>query len=115
MSDAWGPPIPRSDIAVMAWQRLLDRPTNVYLKRGTTNLPVQKVRIDLDDTSTERLGPTSNLAKLTGVLFGIMDHPTIPNTNIQRGDTFTYYNVKYEVLGLIYTPGEIQAIIEGNA
>lgn len=100
----------------MAWRRISDRPTSVVLVRGSTPLDAQMVRIESDNTVTDQNSPGTNtvmaIQKVT--LFGVRDHATVADTDIERSDRFRINNVQYEVMTIMTPPGEVQAICEAR-
>ena len=48
------------------------------------------------------------------VVFGVREHPTVADTDIQRGDRFVMGATEFEVIGVIEAPGEVQAICEAR-
>jgi hypothetical protein len=99
-------------IASDAWVRINDKPSSISILRNDT-LPLmaaQTVRIErgaIGDTASGGAGETM----ITGVnIFGVRDHQTVADTDIQRGDTFDLDGVLYQVTNVNLTlPGEIQA------
>ncbi len=103
--------------AAYAWRRIQDRPTSITLTReGTGVLAAQDVRIESDNTVSDTTSTGTNtqtaIQKLT--VFGVRDHATVPDTNIQRSDRFRINGVNYEVMSLMTPPGEVQAICEAR-
>lgn len=99
--------------AASAWNRILDRPTEITINRNGTDLPVQTVRLEVPPTPREigvggepQLGL---LGKKTVILFGIKDHPYLDDTDVQRNDRFVWQDESYDVTGVVEFPGEIQA------
>jgi len=45
---------------------------------------------------------------------GVKDHPTVTDTDIQRGDTFALNGINYRVVDLVFVPGEVQARCEAD-
>jgi len=97
-----------------AWRRINDKPTEITLKRGSTMLDQQLVRVEYSSSANEQVGENSIPGTLTVTLFGVKNHPTVSDTDIQRGDRFVLENVEYEVMGVITTTGELQAISEAS-
>jgi molybdenum-dependent DNA-binding transcriptional regulator ModE len=48
-------------------------------------------------------------------VFGVRGHATVTDTDIKPGDKFIAAKKEYEVLSLIHTTGEIQAIARATA
>lgn len=104
--------------ALEAWQRIGDQPTTIAIQRGTVTLDPQTVRIEFSNSAREDLDLRSGLDITPGVqravVFGVRQHPTEPDTDIQRGDRFVVELTEYEVIGVISAPGEVQAICEAR-
>ncbi len=109
---------PERDRALEAWQRIGDQPTTITIQRGAVTLDPQTVRIEIGDSAREDLDLRSGLDITPGVqraiVFGVRQHPTEPDTDIQRGDRFVIGLTEYEVIGVISAPGEVQAICEAR-
>lgn len=106
-------PIPGSDRAVDAWRRIQEKPTSVTIVRGSTPLAAQTVRIEKDSTvdrETEGAAGRSSMRNVT--VFGITNHPTVTDTNIQREDRFVYNGTQYRIIDVLVTLGEVQARAE---
>lgn len=99
--------------AAIQASRILDKDTSIVLARGLTRLPAQIVRLEYQDWAT---GDTSDMGvtdmrKLT--VFGIKDHPTLPDTNIQDGDTFILESKEFTVINVNrQLHGQVQAHAE---
>lgn len=101
------------------WAWIQRKPDTVTLVRGATVLTAQVVRLEFN-TSTRGAEPSSDsgaASKQYLVIFGIQGHDSLPDTNIQRGDRFSYLatngRLNYEVLSVDKTQiGQIQAVAE---
>lgn len=98
--------------AVAAWDRIQDKPSSITIKRGSTTLPAQTVRIEYNVETSEVIGATGISSKRRLTVFGIQDHPSEDDTNIQRGDQFAHEGMIFKVIDMIPTLGEIQARAE---
>ena len=114
--EAW-----RSDAqarALEAWQRISEKATTITLRRGTDVLDGQTVRIEFSSSTREDLDLRRGLIITPGVqravVFGLRHHPTIADTDIQRGDRFVVGVTEFEVIGVISGVGEVQAICEAR-
>lgn len=96
-----------------AWARIQRNPLTVTVVRGNTALAAQTVRLVLDKTASEPSadGGVSGSVR-GGVLFGVVDHPTEADADLQRGDIFALHGTKYRVLHVGRYPGEVQARVE---
>lgn len=104
--------------AAAAWARIQDKPTSITIKRGSTTLAAQTVRVEFSSTVREVQGSTGISSKRDAIIFGIRDHDSLPDTDIQRGDQFAIKDDEgtvlghYRVVDVILTIGEKQARAE---
>lgn len=99
--------------AVRAWNRIRDREALVTIKRGGSTVAAQTVRIEPDTASNEVSGDGGgSSSRQMATVFGVKDHPTVSDTDIQRGDQFAYNAAIYRVVSVVYPPGEVQARCE---
>lgn len=101
--------------AKRAWMRINDKPTSITIARGASDLPAQTVRVELDSIANDVNGDHAVPGVQKCVVFGIKDHATLPDTDIQTGDRFVVDDVEYVVISIINTIGEIQAVGEAQA
>lgn len=100
--------------AQVQWARILDKPTEIVLIRQEVAQPAQTVRIELENTITMETGSGGTAASRQATLFGIQDHPTLPDTDVQEWDVFVLDNQEYTVTSVNrQTHGQIQAYCEG--
>ncbi len=111
----------RKDEAARAadtWRRIQDQPTAITIRRDGAALDPQTVRIEFSDQAREDLDVRRGLNITPGVqravVFGVRDHPTVPDTDIQRADRFVVGATEYEVIGVIAASGEVQAVCEAR-
>lgn len=95
-----------------AWRRISDKPSSIILVRGDTALSAQPVRVEVSTTASEIRGEAGQSAKREVIVFGVRSHPSVANTDIQRGDKFVLNSVQYRVKSVILQTGEIQAVCE---
>ncbi len=104
--------------AVETAMRIAEKPTTITIRRGGESLDAQTVRIELSNSTREDLDLRRGLDVTPGVqravVFGLRDHPTAADTDIQRGDRFVVDVTEFEVIGVIDAPGEVQAICEAR-
>lgn len=102
------------DRAVAAWRRIQDKPTSITIKRGTTTLDAQTVRIEIGGTGSgwQSEGGAGKSARQSATVFGVRDHPTEADTDIARDDRFAIGGTIYSVTALVLQLGEIQAQCE---
>lgn len=96
-------------------RRIMDKPTDIVVKRGSSFLASQTVRIEgKAGTSQEGSRLSGNQTTYTRLVtvFGIRDHPTIPDLNIAAGDRFGTPEGNFVVLGVTFHAGEVQATAE---
>ncbi|MCZ2099715.1 MAG: hypothetical protein LC121_26325 [Anaerolineae bacterium] len=104
--------------AVEAWARISEQPTTITIRRGMETLDPQTVRVEYGDSAREDLDVRRGLNIVPGVqravMFGVRNHPTVADTNIQRSDRFVVDTTEFEVVAVIPAPGEVQAICEAR-
>lgn len=102
-----------TDRAVDAWKRISEKPTSVTMKQDDgTAVAAQTVRIEWDSTSSEAAGPGGQSSIRRGTMFGVRNHPTVTDTNVQRGNRFALNSYQYRVIDVLTTLGEVQARFE---
>lgn len=97
-------------------KRRIDRDpvTLAIVRNGGANPAEQAVRIVMDGRTSPQIldsgdGVTAN--RRDGLLFGIRNHPTESDTDVQRGDLFRLNGQLYLVEAVTFLPGEVQANI----
>ena len=98
--------------ASAAWRRIQDKPSAVTLKRGTTLQTAQTMRVEIANSASEQRGVNATPGQYTAVLFGVRGHASVADTDIQRGDQVVLSGRLYEVVSVIETIGEVQAVCE---
>lgn len=109
--------------AERAWKRIQRWPVEVAFTRprvvqgdGTvtpeTTLPAQTVRIESDNRATEITGEAGTAPTRKVVVYGLQDHPTQPDTDMDDGYTFSHDNDLYKCIDVLSLPGERQGIFE---
>ena len=104
------------DTAVM----IAEKPSVVTLRRrvpGTTNttvaLPEQTIRLEVIQNIRGAAEPENqwfDVSKQFVVAIGIKNHPTIPDTDMQRADLFFYLGFQWEIVEIIdNVPGRLLA------
>jgi hypothetical protein len=101
--------------AVDAWNRIKRDASSVVLVRGTTTMAAQTVRVEFSGTGEEVDATTGRAGRQRVVIFGVIDHPSIADTNIQARDRFAINKKQYEVITVVDLPGEVQAFCEAIA
>jgi hypothetical protein len=101
--------------AIHAWNRIQQNPTPIEVERGGVMQNPQTVRVSYNTRAQEEGFAGGESVHLRLVLFGVRDHPDIPDTDLQRGD-MVYLNQQAWVVQVIaYYPGQIQALAEAQA
>lgn len=111
---AWlydGVAIPEGERAALAWSRILDKPTSVVLKTASgVNRAAQTVRIEVDNRSSLANSAVGAAPRMAVIVYGIKNHPTLPDTIMAEGDRFVLNNDSYRIEDIILTLGEIQGV-----
>jgi hypothetical protein len=91
----------------------LDKPSVVAFKKPSGDvLANQTVRVEADDRANQMMGPDGMTGpKRYYVVFGVVNHDTITDTDMQEGYRFILDNDEYRITDVIVTLGSIQ----GNA
>lgn len=103
-----------TDRAVDAWKRISEKPSSITMRRDDgTAVAAQTVRIEWDDNSnSEPSGAGGKSSMRRGTVFGVVNHATVADTDIQRGDRFTVSGYQYRVVDVLTTLGEKQGRFE---
>jgi hypothetical protein len=117
--------INEAERAANAWRRIQRNPTSVVFVKpavvtATTTTPeaesdAQTVRISPDSRASMSESVTGMAAKRRVVVFGIRNHATLADTDIEIGYRFRLDGESYRVDDIIKPPGEIQALCEAIA
>lgn len=93
---------------------IAEKSVSITVQRGSTTLPAQTVRLDTGGPSPRQVNtPNTATASLQMVLLGYKAHPTIADTDVERGDRFLYGGERYRVIQVLpETPGRLVAIAE---
>lgn len=100
--------------AVFTWRAILQHPTQIVINRRGTMLDEQTVRIEHNLRVREDIKTLTTTGVAICVVFGVRDHPTVPDTDIRARDRFVADGVTYEVVTLIVHQGEVQAVSEAK-
>lgn len=96
-----------------AVRRIGEKPTTVVFRdaKGVA-LPSQVLRLEYDSSSSaSESGPGAvSVRKL--VIFGVAGHESVPDSDIKKGYRFVREKREYEVVSVILTSGEIQAVAQ---
>lgn len=99
--------------AILAWHHINENPTIVvFAPSGGAPLAPQVVRIE-SDSGVQILSGIAGVAPYRRVIiFGVRDHPSVPDTDVDEGYRFVYMGDQYRVTDVLYPPGEVQAIVQ---
>jgi hypothetical protein len=101
--------------AAEALRRISARPSQaVFRTPSGTRLAAQTVRIESDNTATPGESTAGSAPVRKVIIFGIKNHPTLPDTNMKEGYVFVYEGDEYKCVDVITTRGEIQGIWEAT-
>lgn len=76
--------------------------TSITAYRNGVSLGAQTVRLETLSGDKQVVGPSGRTYSIDGMLLGYKGHPTIANTNLQAGDTFTTAEgVSFEVVAIM--------------
>lgn len=98
--------------AVDAWSRIQADPTIITIIRDAVSQTAQTMRVEFSGTGEEATSDAGRSGRQRVVLFGVINHPTVTDTNIERGDRFVINQKQFEVISVITPPGEVQAFCE---
>lgn len=101
--------------AQIQWARILDKPTDIQIKRNSVFLPtIQTVRIEQDDTFPQGVADDSGMGSARRlIVFGVRGHPDIDDLDIDTWDRFTLEEQEYTVLSVNrHLIGQVQAVVE---
>ncbi len=107
--DESGEAIDAGSRAVSAQRMISRNPTAIDIRRTGTRPGPQVVRIEYSTTPSVENGRLSTVASDLAWVFGIQGHPTLPDTDIRKGDRFYWQSKNFEVRSIVYGPGTIQA------
>lgn len=96
-----------------AYRRIMDKPTTIVFRKPQppgrpSTLAVQTLRVELDNRATVTTGAMGSAPTLGVVVYGWRNHPTLPDSDIAEGYTFTFGDDLYRIEDVILTLGEIQ-------
>ncbi len=107
--------------AVTAWSRIQEKPSTLTVVRvdpvtsvRTTREVVVRVEYDNESDEYATFGNSGVNQMGEAILFGIKDHPTLPDTDLRRGDTFYHDGHDFRVVNVIITHGELQFLAEAQ-
>jgi hypothetical protein len=93
--------------------RILDKPVSLEFLRNGTYLAPQQVRLEWDNTALNADSDLGSATMRRGYLFGVKDHPTLPDLDIAEWDTFVIEADEYTVVSINHhLIGQVQALFE---
>jgi hypothetical protein len=100
--------------AEIIWELIGVNPFSVTLKRNGVMQAAQTVRMEYDKQARDAVSAAGQGSVRALMLFGVRDHPTVPDTDIKKGDRFVYKEREYTLLDPIYPlpGGEVQCRAE---
>lgn len=116
-------PISAEQRAVDAWRRILRNPVSVTFTiprqvagDGTvtpaTTLAAQTVRIEPDNRERALEGIAGMAPQRAAIVYGVINHPTVTDTDMAEGYTFRYQDDLYRCVDIKLlpsgAPGEMQ-------
>jgi hypothetical protein len=98
------------------WRLIQINQKSIALKRGSTTLDAQTMSIQPDNEERQIELPNGKTITVRDVvIFGIVGHPTLDDTDIQKDDQFSYRRRLYKVTDVIENTGSLQAWAEAIA
>lgn len=104
-----------ADRAASIWGMIQRNPTSITLKRGSSTLSAQTVRIEISNsggTMEQRAESNAVSGERMAIIFGIRNHATLSDTDIQTGDMLAINGEAHRVTSVINVPGGIEAHTE---
>lgn len=110
--------------AIDAWQRIQRNPTTIAFVRPkvvtkasttlATTLAPQVVRIESDNRATPVQGVVGVAPVRQAVVYGICNHPTLPDTDMEEGYTFQYQGDSYRCVDVKLVPSGVPGEKQGT-
>lgn len=107
-------PIDPQERAADAWSRIQRNPVSVEFTRPKivtktsttpeTVLPVQVVRIESDNRASAEDGIAGTAPIRQAIVYGIVNHATLPDTDMEEGYTFEYQEDVYRCIDVKLVP-----------
>jgi hypothetical protein len=82
-------------------KHISEKPVSIVLVRGVTPLAAQTVRIEADGSPMAETGSQMVRGETDVVILGYLNHPIVPDTNIQRGDRFVLSGRDFDVVDVV--------------
>lgn len=112
MPDVLAGAISQPKRAVRAWKRIQRDPSSIAVERSGNVQTAQTVRIEfsIENNSYAGQGQNTMPSKRDLIIFGVRNHPTVTDTDLERGDRFVIGTSSYEITDVNdIVPGEVQA------
>jgi hypothetical protein len=94
-------------------ERILDKPESVSFFRNGVSIAAQTVRIEWTESLTEANSDLGTVTLRRGYIMGFKGHPTLPDLDVEKWDTFRLYDNEYTVTSVNYhLIGQKQASFE---
>ena len=93
------------------WSMILREPTEITVYRDGVARDAQTVKLTVDNDA-KWVGGDKMVGKSTKrelVIFGVVGHSTVVDTDLQTGDEFSFGKILYEIMDATLMPGGIQA------
>lgn len=96
-----------------AYRRIMDKPTTVVFRKPRppgrpVALPPQTLRVEVNNRAGLATSESGSAPVMGVVVFGWRDHPSLPDSDIGEGYTFTLGDDLYRIEDVILQTGEIQ-------
>jgi hypothetical protein len=101
--------------AIAAWRRIQRNPAAItIMQEDGTTLAEQTVRVVVETTQGTDDRGEGLVTAITqqAKVFGVSNHPSVADTNIQIGDLFRHLGQLYRVVTVVNVPGEVHATAE---
>lgn len=101
-------------LAALVWRTIQEKPSTITIYRQGIAKSPQVVRVETSNYgSFSEMFPGGEVGDQDIWIVGVLNHPTIDDIDIQRGDMFVYDNKTFEVNDTItYNLGWKKAICE---
>jgi hypothetical protein len=96
------------DHGVDTARMIADKSTSITAVRGGVAQTAQTVRLETLRGKMEYTTPGGDTAVIDAVVIGYKGHPTITDTDLQRGDRFFVDGQMYEVVTIV--PGTVDSL-----
>lgn len=99
--------------AALAWRRILHKPSAVSFRTNAgATISAQTVRVEYDNVASPSTGNAGTAGRRGVVVFGILNHATLADSDIKEGYRFSLGNDEFRCTAVIDTIGERQGLFE---